>query len=924
MKRLLLIIILIFLQFSKQDLNAIEYSPTDIYVRFEKDANIEKLISRIKSEYYVSNLFYLKHPSASVKNKNNLKATKQLSEILKAEEPLLRTVRVSFDSHKSTPELAKELKKKYNEIEIAEAVVYPQLLSQSDFNDPFRSFQLLLSQIRAYQAWKIEDGDKEIVIGISDNGIKVNHPDLAPNTKSFTSEIPNNGIDDDQNGYIDDYNGFNLDGINTGDWGNAYTTGDHGTQVAGIVGAKPNNNEGIIGVANNCMIFPIKISLTNSPGTIPYGYESIIFAADRGLDILNCSWGSVKNYSYIEQSIIDYAVAKGLVIIGASGNDGNLTPVFKTVVKQYPSGYSGVIGVGSVNPGDQPLSLNSIGSNLHLLAPGEQAYTTTSSDSYTDAISGTSFAAPVVSGAAGLVKAKNPELNPKQILSFIRQMGFEMQFATDIEPFMPKRLDLLNAVTTDPFSIPGFEIISIEAENKIENERFLVGDEIDLRLTLKNHLGAGENLNFELSVIYQYTNNSIEVIDNFASIDNIETGDEIDLNFKLKSNEFNNVLTILRLDITGDNGYSDFLKFDFIPNPLMSTFENENYLLSIGDSGYLGFESSANEKVGLGVQSKAFGNQLWDGGLIVMSDKDIANSFGGDPISGFNDFNTIKPLSGAMKDSSFFEYEFQEQNLVGFSQVVQLSNENQSWFKLKYKVLSNQNLSDFAIGHFLDLDVQRRDISFMTNRLINGNDLIPDDITNGAAGAVGAYSPEENIYFGILAFSKNSNPKGFGLGFPTGDYSFQQLSFDKYKEIAETGNSISFSGLADIKVATGLYYDTGFNSSLQPECEFCFTVDNSQEKIKQNLRDCYNAILNVQTNINTSDFSIKGNVLVSRNFTGKINLDIFSLNGSRLMSKSYNISKGEEIILPITANGLYFARLKFNDKEEFLKFVIAN
>lgn len=929
MKRLYLIIILLSSNciFSEQ----INYSPTDIYIRVLENYPVQNAINIISEEYEVDNYFYLKDPKQSIL-KSNFRLNTHNLKVVEAEKPLMRTIRISLKNKSNTKSIAK-LINKYEFVEIAEPVVYPKLLSASDFNDPNKDFQLMLSQIRAYQAWEIEDGDEEIVIGISDDGLRVNHPDLAPNTKSFTSEIPNNNIDDDNNGYIDDYNGFNLDGINSGRWGDASTSGTHGTRVAGIIGAKPNNGEGIIGIGNKCKIFPIKVSYDNDANSIPYAMESIIFAADRGIDILNCSWGSPKEFSFVEKSVIDYALAKGLVIVASAGNTGVNSLSLDRVKKWYPAGYSGVLGVGSVSPGDIPLDENSLGSHLEILAPGEDAYTTTFDNGYTSDITGTSFAAPVISGAAGIVKAKYPDLSPKELIHFIRQMGLQKSFADNIQQLMPKRIDLLNAVSTDPFSIPGFEILEITTEKEIspsifENQRYEIGDQYTLKIKLKNHLGAYDNLKFKLSTAYDFIGNSIEIIESEFDLEKIERGQEVTISFLVKSTSFNNILNIMRLDIGGSNNYSDFLKFDFIPNSDITTFENNSYKISIGDGGNLGYNNiNLNTRIGSGLSSKEFGNPLFIGGLAINIGNFTASSHSGNPLKGGNDFTVIKPFTSPNNDSSYFENqnnpnEFQ----IGISQKVELSDDEESWYKLTYEIFPKSEIPDLGIGFYMDLDVGRGEDAYLTDRTISMFDFIPTGLEAPTVGGIGAYNPNEEKYFGLFVFTRNSSPRGFGAGFREADFSAGSINKENIIALSQSSFQFLTDQPADIGTAAGLYYQNGLETNENPICEFCFASAGSLEELQENIQDCFESgISSVESHkTRKNNFYISDNKLFSLNYSGKIQLQIIDLHGRIFEDSAFQITKNSFVNLPQLTGGLYLIKINSGNQQEILKLIISN
>ncbi len=220
---------------------------------------------------------------------------------------------------------------KNSEIEWAE----PLYLRKVDFtpNDPKLSSQYGLTKVQAEAAWDLSKGNSNIIIAIVDSGVDWTHEDLAANI--WQNDDPINGIDDDQNGFIDDIRGWDFGGLNgTPDNNPIEDSPTHGTHVAGIAAASTNNGVGIAGLGYNLTIMPVKTSRNDlGDDVIAYGYEGIIYAADNGADIINCSWGGF-GYSNAEQEAIDYAVSKGCVMVCAAGNEG-LNEVI------YPAAYDG-------------------------------------------------------------------------------------------------------------------------------------------------------------------------------------------------------------------------------------------------------------------------------------------------------------------------------------------------------------------------------------------------------------------------------------------------------------------------------------------------------------------------------------------------------------------------------------------------------
>lgn len=291
-------------------------------------------------------------------------------------------------------------------------------------NDPWYSLQQL-HLVNLPQAWNYTTGSSMIIVGVVDSGLLKDHPDLQGNIYYNPNEIPDNGIDDDNNGYIDDYCGWDFSDapemadVALGDYlepDNDVTDENfHGTHVAGIIGAATNNGIGIAGVCWNVKILPVRAGFRTTTGA---GYlqdddaaAGIIYAADMGSSVINMSWGD-PNYSAIIADACSYAHDRGIVLIASAGNDPgpNLS---------YPAKLSSVISVGAVDQYKNLAGFSSYGAELDLVAPGQQIYSTYKSEGpevYKE-MSGTSMSSPFVAGAAALLKSVQPHLTPDEIRS---------------------------------------------------------------------------------------------------------------------------------------------------------------------------------------------------------------------------------------------------------------------------------------------------------------------------------------------------------------------------------------------------------------------------------------------------------------------------------------------------------------------------
>ena len=313
------------------------------------------------------------------------------------------------------------LKTVYEQSPFVEAVEYnylrPTLADAILPNDPKYPEQWSLPLMKLPQAWAIEKGDREVVIAIIDSGIDYTHDDLAPKVWINPGEVPENGLDDDGNGYVDDIYGWDFtDAPNLQAEGD-YIEGDnepidekgHGTHVAGIAGAMPDNGIGIAGVAWECPLMAIRAGLSLGGSSRMQDDDSaaaIVYAADNGASVINMSWGSERR-SFVIQDAIDYAYARGVVLVAAAGNSQKPEAIF-------PAAYRKVIAVASTEQNQQRFYQSNFGASIDIGAPGNVILSTQINNQYR-LLTGTSMASPHVAGVAALMLSKRPALTHEEV-----------------------------------------------------------------------------------------------------------------------------------------------------------------------------------------------------------------------------------------------------------------------------------------------------------------------------------------------------------------------------------------------------------------------------------------------------------------------------------------------------------------------------
>ncbi len=300
--------------------------------------------------------------------------------------------------------------------------IEPDYVYEADFtpNDPSVGIQWFLNKISAYTAWDISQGDTTVLIGMVDTGSDLDHPDLAANIKINWAENPTNGIDDDNNGYTDDWRGWDFAGahyqtLSEDSDPNIYGSNcDHGSHTSGCASEIANNSLGGAGIGFKCKLLICKHGAdddyTGSGGT-SYLYHTdygIMYAYQNGAKVINCSFGGT-NSSGFTQTIINAAWANGTIVVASAGNDG-------INVARYPASYTNVISVAATNSSDIKASWSNYHSTVDICAPGTSIYSTLWNNTYTY-YEGTSMSSPIVAGTVALIWSKFPSYTATEVVN---------------------------------------------------------------------------------------------------------------------------------------------------------------------------------------------------------------------------------------------------------------------------------------------------------------------------------------------------------------------------------------------------------------------------------------------------------------------------------------------------------------------------
>ena len=289
-------------------------------------------------------------------------------------------------------------------------------------NDVATEQNWYLETIKAFEAWNMTAGEHDVKLAIVDDAIRITHEDLAGNLWTNPGEIPGDGIDNDNNGFIDDVNGW--DAADNDNDPNPPAQEDmnpllvsiggemldmlftHGTHTSGIAAGVTNNGTGIASISDNVSLIPVKVTADQNilPISLDNPAEGVDYAIAAGADIISMSFGGAQDAFASLGVLLDEADSLGVLLIAAAGNEGNSNP-------NYPAVHSSVISVGSTSECDSVSSFSQRGDGIvDIMAPGARIYSSLAHSTPYDYQDGTSMACPLVAGLAALMMSHDTTL----------------------------------------------------------------------------------------------------------------------------------------------------------------------------------------------------------------------------------------------------------------------------------------------------------------------------------------------------------------------------------------------------------------------------------------------------------------------------------------------------------------------------------
>ncbi len=270
------------------------------------------------------------------------------------------------------------------------------------------------ADIDAPEAWDISTGSSDIIVAVIDTGVDYTHPDLAVNMWVNEGEIPDNGLDDDGNGYIDDIYGYDFRNDDGDPWDDHY----HGTHCAGTIGAIGNNGRGVAGVCWSVRIMALKFLSSGGSGWTSDAIKCVDYSMIMGANLSSNSWGG-SGYGQGLEDAINAAGVAGMLFVAAAGNDNEDTDV----QPHYPSSYDceSLISVMATDKNDKKSSFSNYGlASVDLGAPGSRILSCEPGNQY-QYLSGTSMATPHVAGSCALLWSMNQSISNSEIKDILLQ-----------------------------------------------------------------------------------------------------------------------------------------------------------------------------------------------------------------------------------------------------------------------------------------------------------------------------------------------------------------------------------------------------------------------------------------------------------------------------------------------------------------------
>jgi subtilisin family serine protease len=394
---------------------------------------------------------------------------------------------------------------------------------QTEPNDPgyIDTSYEYLTELNLEQAWDAHTGSADVVVAVIDTGVNYGHADLSANIWTNTAEIADDGLDNDDNGFIDDIRGWDFVTVSAA----AVAAGEdpgppdndpmdfdgHGTHIAGVIGARGNNSIGITGVAWQVSLMVLRAGYRDPSGAafLQFGdiAEALAYACDNGAHIVNMSFGGTFPSRTVRE-VIDYCRDQGVLMVAGAGNAGSQQAFF-------PAAHDGVFAVANyaLGSGRKALSSN-YGIWVDAAAPGDNILSTTVDGGY-ESRSGTSVASAIVSGLAALLKSAHPQSSATELAIHLQASARNLNSHEPV--YFPGlgaglvQADLTTEMQDLPVNLNPVSVFAIEG-NGNGDDAYVADEEVVIRPTIRNFSGSVRTAEVSLQTAdphVEVTNNAV-------------------------------------------------------------------------------------------------------------------------------------------------------------------------------------------------------------------------------------------------------------------------------------------------------------------------------------------------------------------------------------------------------------------------------
>ncbi len=796
-------------------------------------------------------------------------------------------------------------------------------------NDTLLHLQYYLEKISAFEAWGVWKGDTNTVIAIVDTGVELLHPDLADAIK-YNYDDPINGSDADGDGYVDNFYGWDLGEENNDP---SYNKNAHGVHVSGIAAASANNVAGIAGVGFHSKFLPVKVD--DEFGRLTKAYEGIVYAADQGASVINCSWGSFFNAGPFGQDIIDYAVLNHDALVVAAAGNANTSQPF------YPASFQRVLSVAATDTLDSKTHFSSFGPFVDVAAPGVGILSTWVNGTYITS-GGTSMAAPVVSGAAAIIRSYYPHLDALQTKALIKMtsdpvdaLEANLDYA---EQLGYGRLNMHRALTetTHPY-------ITIADEPWDEQKMAMIrpGQEFEVPVRFVNRLAPADDLYATLTIHSEYLDVVVDSVW-IGSLDTFEQTEELENSFVVKA--LNNMPHSYETIATfrfyagydhpiGRKSYILSLNHDYL------NIQAGRIATTISARGAVGF-NYPNRNQGLGLRIDDGYTRIRAAGIIIAGDENsVIDNVYGEEESSFSE--SILPyelptlftgeeaapiiVRGSLRDDPALQSVPLDLH-IDYEVYFWDGEQAEDFFIIRYTITNQSNASHQSLyaGFFADWlvrDIKLHRASFNSELRLAYAYAEPGEQMAGI----------QLLSFGGMfhyAFDNKGADESIRIddGF-TNEEKFLALTSDRL-QAGFVGSDNDVSSL----VSTGPHQ---LESGEKLEVAFAVHLSDNEADMKNNARrasSVYPEMLKSEIVVPDGSFSVHPNpfiddlnVYLHGDYQGQHVLNIYNLQGQRMKTFEFSSTHDHSpyVVLPVSdlQPGLYLLQLKGSDVNTAIRVV---